>query len=425
MNTAKPGLEPGFVVLVAPSGSYRIAPYVRAASQLGMQILVVSDSAHSLVSEVANGITVDFTDPDQAFARIVDALLAKNVMCILATDDSCVGLCSRVANHFGLAQNSITAASLTQRKDLGRDALKKSGRNHPEYQLIPISKIGPGTLTVAYPVVIKPLGLSASRGVIRANNENDFLAACDRIETILDKTGITGFNRSHLLVEAYIDGDEFAVEGFICNGNFHLLTIFDKPEPLVGPFFEETYYLTPSQLSGHLKARLIDEVAGCCQAYGLEQGPVHAEARITAEGKVVLIELAARTIGGQCGQLIEFSLGQKLEEIIIQGLCGHLPEASEQVHSAGVLMIPVTDAGILQRIEGMTEALQVPYVKDLEIHIAPGYELIPLPEGSSYLGFIFAQGPDYRLTYQALKDAYQKLRFVTRPKWTLEPLVSG
>ncbi|MFT5219479.1 MAG: biotin carboxylase [Gammaproteobacteria bacterium] len=425
MNTAKPGLEPGFVVLVAPSGSYRIAPYVRAAKQLGMQILVVSNSAHSLVSEVAKGITVDFTDPDQAFALIVDALLSKNVMCILATDDSCVALCSGVANHFGLAQNSITAALLTQRKDLGRDALKKAGRNHPDYQLITLSAIEPGTLTIEFPIVVKPLGLSASRGVIRANNKNEFIAACDRIEIILEKTGITGFNRNNLLVEAYIDGDEFAVEGFICNGKFHLLTIFDKPEPLTGPFFEETYYLTPSQLNQQLKARLVDEVAACCQAYGLEQGPVHAEARITADGKVVLIELAARTIGGQCGQLLEFSLGQKLEEIIIQGLCGQLPAASEQKHSAGVLMIPVTKAGILQRIEGMTEALQVPYIKDLEIHIAPGYELIPLPEGSSYLGFIFAQAPDYKHTYQALKDAYAKLHFVTRPKWTLEPLVSG
>ena len=420
-NQAKPGSNPGFVLLVAPSGSYRIAAYTLAARALGMPILVVSNSEHSLVPDIANGITVDFEQAEQAYTTIIESIQDLNIACVLATDDICVELCSRIGKYLGLAQNSSASAKLTQRKDLAREALYASNCNTPDYQVIGIDDARPESLTIVYPVVIKPLALSASRGVIRANNDSEFATAIKRIDAILDSSGQQGFVRQHLLVESYIDGDEYAVEGFMVDGRFNLLTIFDKPEPLTGPYFEETYYLTPTRLDAHRKSVLVEEVANCCAAYGLQHGPVHAEVRLSAKGPI-LLELAARTIGGQCGQLIEFSLQQKLEELVIQGMCGQVPQADESAESAGVLMIPITDSGILQRVEGLTEALQTRFIRDIEIHINPGYELIPLPEGSSYLGFIFAQAPDFELAFAALKTAYAKLRFVTRPKWTLENL---
>jgi len=406
---------------VAPSGSYRIAAYSSAAQALGRPILVISNSEHSLVSDVANGITVDFEQPAAALDVILNELDGKAVACVLATDDSCVELCSRIADSLGLPHNKTDAAAITHRKDLGRAALARAGCNTPLFQVVELGDIDAGQLTVPCPVVVKPLALSASRGVIRANDEAEFVAACRRIDSILETTGVRGFSRRHLLVESYIDGEEYAVEGFMVDGEFRLLTIFDKPEPLSGPYFEETYYITPTRLATVARQQLVDEVAKCCRAYGLEHGPVHAEARITVEGPI-LLELAARTIGGQCGQLIEFSLQQKLEELVIQGMCGITPEAGERAESAGVLMIPITDAGILQRVEGLTEAMQTGFIEDIEIHINPGYELIPLPEGASYLGFIFARAPNFEQTYAALKSAYGKLGFVTRPKWSLENL---
>ena len=408
-------------MLIAPSGSYRIAAYSRAALALGRSILVVSNSVHSLVAEVASGITVDFGQPEQAYSDIITALDGMDVACLLATDDSCVALCSRVAAYLGLPQNSAAAALLTQRKDLAREALARAGCNTPSYQLIAIENADPSTLSLAYPVVLKPLSLSASRGVIRANNDAEFICALQRIDAILATTGQQGHVRDHLLVESYIDGSEYAVEGFIIDGQFRLLTLFDKPEPLTGPYFEETFYLTPSRLEEPQKLALILEVERCCVAYGLTHGPVHAEARLSETGPI-LLELAARTIGGQCAQLIEFSLKQKLEELVINGMCGILPVTPSKAESAGVLMIPIIDSGVLKRVEGLTEALQTEYVRDIEIHINPGYELIPLPEGSSYLGFIFAQAPTYEQTYSALQSAYSKLRFVTQPRWELENL---
>ena len=416
---AKPGDLPGFVVLVAPSGSYRIAAYCRAAEALGRPVLVVSNSAHSLISAVAEGITVDFSDSEQALADILTAIEGLEVSCVLATDDSCVTLCSRVAEHLGLPRNSLEAARLTARKDLAREALKQAGCNTPDYQLIDIDTATPETLEIPYPVVLKPLALSASRGVIRADNDAEFTQALPRIAGILESAGQQGETRDRLLVESYIDGDEYAVEGFVIDGEFRLLTIFDKPEPLTGPYFEETYYVTPSRLDSKATALLVEEVAHCCAAYGLAHGPVHAELRMN-DSVPILLELAARTIGGQCGQLIEFSLKHKLEELVISGMCGSLPETDREQESAGVLMIPITRSGILKRIEGMTEALQTEFVRDIEIHISPGYELRPLPEGASYLGFIFAQAPTFEQTWQALKQAHSSLRFVTGPSWRIE-----
>ena len=417
----EPGLEPGFVVLIAPSGSYRIAPYLNAALALGIGLIVVSNSKHSLIPEVAKGITVDFSDISQARSIILSAIEQSNIVCVLATDDSCVDLSNQIARHLNLPHNPTTATGLTHRKDLARQALKQAGCNTPNFQIIPIKGVVDIDLDIDYPVVVKPLSLSGSRGVIRANDHAEFVKAAQRIDSILDHSEQTGFERQHLLVEAYLDGPEFAVEGFMIDGTFHLLTIFDKPEPMTGPYFEETYYLTPSQLENKSRQALINEIANCCKAYGLEHGPVHAEARITSSGPI-LLELAARTIGGQCGQLIEFSLQQKLEQLVILGMCGHLPEISDKADAAGVLMIPITDSGLLKRVEGLTDAMQVKYIKDIEIHIRDGYELVPLPEGSSYLGFIFAQGPSYDETFLALKSAYQKLRFVTQPIWKLNQL---
>ena len=417
----KPGHAPGFVVLIAPAGSYRIAPYINAAHSLGIELIVVSNSEHSLIPSVAKGIFVNFSDMPKARSTILQAIAKLNVICVLATDDSCVDLGNQIAKHLNLPHNSTEASRLTHRKDLARQTLKRSSCNTPPFQTIQINNAASISLDMDFPVVLKPLSLSGSKGVIRADDYDAFVKAASRINSILESTGQTGFARDLVLVEAYLDGPEFAIEGFLIDGKFHLLTIFDKPESMSGPYFEETYYLTPSRLQKKRQQELVNEVINCCKAYGLEHGPIHAEARMTKSG-TVLLELAARTIGGQCGQLIEFSLKHKLEDLVIQGFCGNLPKLPNKIDTSGVMMIPITSSGLLKRVEGLTDAMKVKYIRDIEIHIREGYELVPLPEGSSYLGFIFAQAPSYKETLQALKSAYNKLRFITQPIWKLNQL---
>ena len=407
------------VLLVTPRYSYRIPAYLQAAQSLGMEVTVASDGAHSLIGALQQGIHVDFRDPLAARQRILAHTPSPHG--VIATDDSVVELAADVARALRLPGNPCGAGLFARRKDHARQRLQARGVPVPAHQSMALSDIAAGALPeIAFPLVVKPLAMSASRGVIRADDGAALRLACARISRIV-ATAPHPEERQRVLIEHYLPGLEIALEGILHRGRLHVVAVFDKPEPLTGPFFEETYYLTPSRLDDERLRMLCDEVARCCRAYGLEQGPVHAEARLTSGGPV-LLEPAARTIGGQCGQLIEFSLRQKLEETVIRGMCGLPLQGSTRADAAGVLMIPITEAGILQRVEGLTDALQTEFVEDIEIHIRPGYELRPLPEGASYLGFVFAQGPDFEATYGALKKAYSRLKFVTRPKWELESL---
>ena len=410
----------GFIVLIAPARSYRVASYIHAAEQLGRHLLIVSDSKHSLVSSIASGITVDFTRQDDALAIILDALRGNWIMAVIATDDLVVTLSSRVAQALGLPHNDAAATRLTYRKDLARKRLQQQHCNVPEFQVCTFRDTRSVAATLNYPVVLKPLMLSGSRGVIRADNADEFIAAARRIEKIVEHEPAEEYEQTHFLVEAFLPGAEIAIDGFVQDGRFLTLALFDKPEPLNGPCFEESFYITPSRLPTSVQQQIIEEVEKCCAAYGLTHGPIHAEARITDQG-VFLIEMASRTIGGQCAQLIEYALGRKLEEVIIQLMCFEPVELSQNDRHAGVLMIPIPRRGMLKRVEGLIDAQQVEHISHIEIHIQPGYEMIPLPEGASYLGFIFASAPGFDETWRALAQAHKQLRFITAPSWKIEP----
>ncbi len=405
--------------MVAPNRSYRVASYIDAATRLGLQLIIVSDSEHSLVSAVASGITVDFADPDLAFEQVKLSIADKSILSVIATDDAVVTLASRIARELGLPHNDPKASRLTVRKDLARIRLQQEQCNVPEFSVCAIYDAADKATEFTYPVVLKPLMLSGSRGVIRADDPTQFIAAAERLERILANEPASDYERRHFLVEQYLDGDEIAFDGFVQDGRLLPLAMFDKPEPMNGPFFEESYYITPSRHDAATQQAIVEEIERCCAAYGLRHGPIHAEARITTQG-VVLLEMASRTIGGQCARLIEYVLGSNLEQVIIQLMSDRSPEYQRGSKHAGVLMIPIEQSGVLKRVEGLIKAQQVANITDIEIHIQPGYELIPLPEGSSYLGFIFASAETFDQTLQALREAHQQLKFITSPRWELE-----
>lgn len=409
----------GFILLIAPSRSYRVASYRDAAERLGYQLIIVSDSKHSLVSAVASGITIDFSQPESSVGTILSAITGKNILAVIATDDRVVTLSSRIARALDLAFNDPAASILTCRKDLARIRLQQHHCNVPDFSVCDFNDTAAEAQTIAYPVVLKPLMLSGSRGVIRANNRAEFIAAAERIKKILAIEPGDDYERSHFLIEQFLQGDEIAIDAFIQDGKFISLALFDKPEPMNGPYFEESYYITPSRHSDDTQQQIVKEIERCCAAYGLTHGPIHAEARLTDQG-VVLLEMASRTIGGQCAQLIEYTLGLKLEELIIRLMCFEQLDIKHQQSHAGVLMIPIKQKGMLKRVEGLIDAQQEKHITQVEIHIQPGYELTPLPEGSSYLGFIFAKANTYDETFSALRSAFKKLRFITSQSWPIE-----
>lgn len=418
MNRAVPG-GGAHVLLIAPPTSYRIAPYVGAAGRLGIDLTIASQGEHSLVSAVAQGLHVDFASPERALERILTTLQDRDIAAVVATDDAAVELASRAARALGLAHNPPESARLARRKDLARARLQAAGVPVPRFHLIDLTRpIAAQSAHLDYPVVVKPLMLSGSRGVMRADDAPALEAACQRLHAILSQEDGTAWERSHALVEQYLPGVEVALEGMLSGGRLQVLAVFDKPDALEGPFFEETYYVTPSRLPMATQQRIRRHVAQACTAYGLREGPVHAELRVDG-ARAWILEVAARTIGGQCARLLRFGTGFGLEELVLARAVGRAVEAPSVAGAAGVLMIPIPRAGVLRRVEGVLAARQVPGIEEVEISVREGYELVPLPEGASYLGFVFARATDPAAVEAALRRAHAHLRVVTAPLWKI------
>ncbi len=408
------------VLIIAPHGSYRTFAFTRAAETLAINTLIASDGKHSLISAYAHGIHLDFTEPDSLYTQLLESIQDYNVVGVIATDDYTTELAARIAQALNLPHNDPAAVLLTQRKDLARERLKSYGVSKPEHWRLDLSIDLKQQLTpIVFPVVVKPVALAGSRGVIRANDQTELLKAIDRITQLLNSMNDLSLDaKKYLLVEAFIEGDEFAIEGMLYQGELKLLTIFDKPEPMNGPYFEENYYLSPSKLGKETQHNITEVLQQACNAYGLTEGPIHAECRIR-DGQVFIIEVAARTIGGLCARLLSVGTGHSLEEIVLKHAMGQRFEIEPQQHAAGVLMIPIPKAGILKRIEGMLAAQAVDHIDEINIQIREGHELIPLPDGSSYLGFIFAYADTTEEVEHALRTAHAHLNFVIAPVWKL------
>lgn len=405
-------------MLVAPHSSYRISPFLSAAQSLGVDTLVASTSEHSLVSAVAEGLHIDLDRPQHSLDPILDAARQRPFAGVVASDDSAVTLAAQVAAALGLPHNAPDAVHLTQRKDLARARLAEHGLPVPDHRRLDLHGDLPAqAAAIHYPCVLKPLSLSGSRGVIRADTAEQLLAAAERIGAIVAE--LPGdVERRFLLVEDYLPGREVALEAMLHNGKLQVLALFDKPDPLQGPYFEETYYITPSRLPAVHQARIAQRVSEACAAYGLAQGPIHAELRLH-DDEAWIVEIAARTIGGQCASLLRHGSGHGLEELVVAQAVGRPLTPQAMAEAAGVLMIPIPRGGILRRVEGLGAARRVEHIVEVDIYVREGYELVPLPEGAAYFGFIFARGPDPAAVEAALREAHGCLNVVTAPVWKL------
>ncbi|VAW66774.1 Argininosuccinate lyase [hydrothermal vent metagenome] len=389
---------------------------------MGLDVLIASNGEYSLISEVHGGLHIDIDNHPASLKAVLIEAEQRPFAGVLGSDDSTVELAAKVAEQLGLPHNPPDAARLTRRKDLARAHLSSNSCAVPMHCLIdlkrPLHKQMTGLLkALHWPCVIKPLNLSASRGVIRVNNEAEFIQACERIKPLIANLS-DEFESRVVLVEQYIDGVEVAFEGYMHRGKLHTLVIFDKPEPLTGPYFEETIYVTPSGLGNKIQQKIIQRVEEACEAYGLVTGPVHAELRIDQQDAWIL-EVASRTIGGDCARSLDAGNDFNLEELTISLAINKILPVKAPVNARGVMMIPIKQGGILRRVEGLSEARLIPHIEKVDIIIREGNELIPLPEGNQYPGYIFAQAETPQVVVAALKAAYDKLNFVVAPVFKL------
>lgn len=406
--SASPGPPPRVLVL-AGAHSYRLEAFQSAANRLGVDVVRGLDAPPAYSGAGLNFLRLDFRDPAGVTRQVTQFAGDRPFQAIIPTDDATVTLAARLASALGLPHNSVEAAELTRDKHKMRQRLAQAGLRTPWFRLFSTAASPAQTATaVPYPCVLKPTCLSGSRGVIRADDPRQFVQAFFRIQRLLESLGAT-----EILVEAYIPGREFALEGLLRQGALTTLALFDKPDPLEGPFFEETIYVTPSRERPEVQAAIQGCVADAAEALGLREGAVHGEVRVNADG-AWLVEVAGRSIGGLCAQTLRFAhrADITLEELILrQALGWQIASTQRERQAGGVMMLPISARGALAGWRGQDAAQAVPGIESIEITARLNYPLEPLPEGDSYLGFIFARGATPAAVERALRAAHRCLSF--------------
>jgi biotin carboxylase len=403
------------LLLLLPTTTYRTEDFLDAARTLGVDVVCASEKPSTFEAHAPDYLlTIDFADPDAAAARVAELAARRPLNAVVGVDDLTSVAAAAIAERLGLRSNPLAAVAAARDKYQMRQCLAAGGVPIPRFRRIALKDDAfLAARGVAFPCVLKPLALSASRGVIRANNVDQFIAAVRRIGALLQRADVEvdGDAAQFLLAEEYIPGVEVAVEGLLMGGTLHTLALFDKPDPLEGPFFEETLYVTPSRLPATVQRAIEQVTASACAALGLAEGPIHAELRVNDGGPWVL-EVAARSIGGLCSRTLRFGTGMTLEEIILRHALGWpIASLSRERRPAGVMMIPVPRAGRLGGVRGLDAAKAVDGIEEVTITAHVGQELVPLPEGWRYLGFIFARADSPDAVEAALRDAHARLVF--------------
>ena len=404
------------VLLLLPTTTYRAHDFLEAAARLHLDVTVGTEETSALEGVNRQGLlTLDFRDPAACARRVEEFARDVPVDAVVGVDEETAVAAAAISARLGRPSNPPGAAVAAWHKGTLRRRLAAHGVSQPAFRLFfRDESAASAAAAVRYPCVLKPTFLAGSRGVIRADGSEEFLAAWARIGRILDLPDVKrrgGKLAREILVEEFVPGPELSLEGLLDRGSLSVLALFDKPDPLDGPFFEETIYVTPSRRPVAEQAAIRDLVARGARALELSEGPVHAEVR-WGPGGPRLIEIAARSIGGLCSRTLTFGTGMSLEEIILRSALGMPVETLERENrAAGVLMIPIPKAGVLESVAGLDRAKGVPGIVDAVVSAHAGQQLVPLPEGSRYLGFVFSRAATPEEAEAALRAAHRRLEF--------------
>ena len=422
------------VLLLATTTGYQIRSFGEAAEKVGVRLVFASDRCDQLEDPWWDqAIPVRFHEAAQSIQAVVQRFADTPPAGIVAVGDRPAVLASHLASVFGLPGHPPAAAAISRNKLLTRQALRDAGLPTPWFELVSIdAAAAPLATRVPYPAVIKPLALAGSRGVMRVNDTAEFVAAFARLRALLQLPDVRIEREDaheYALIESFVPGSEYAIEGLLERGEMRVLAIFDKPDPLDGPFFEETIYATPSSTDAIVQRRIVEAVMAAVRGIGLRHGPIHAECRVNGDG-VHVLEVAARPIGGLCARALRFrrqtdavarttrpadeddGRTMSLEEVLLRHAIGDtVSDVVREDSASGVMMIPIPKRGVYRGVDGVDDARAVGGIEDIRITAKPETALVPLPEGKSYLGFIFSRGSTARDVVRALRDAHARLRF--------------
>ncbi len=431
------------VLLLLPAAGYANHDFQQAAETLGVEVITCADFCHQLAPAwgLPPLMSVPFDRPAESVPRILSAL--KNLRltphpaltqratvssplqageggplysidAVIPTDDHGLELAAHLRLALGLPGNAVEAVMRLRDKFHFRQLQQAHGLLHPAFCAVQHNDNGAVVAAqLGFPLVVKSRQLNASRGVIRVNNPAEFSHALAQVRRIQARY-LRDAELLGVLIESFIPGTEVALEGVLNHGQLQVLALFDKPDPLDGPTFEETIYVTPSRLPPQTQAAIADAVSRACAAAGITEGAIHAEARINAEG-VWLLEIAPRAIGGLCGRTLTATLGISSAEIVLRHALGLPLDIQSPKVAAGVMMIPIPTTGMLQAVDGVETGRAMPHITGIEITAAVGQLIAPPPEGASYLGFIFSRAANPETAEAALRAAHAQLVIRIQP----------
>jgi biotin carboxylase len=424
------------VLLFATTTGYQTRAFGDAAERLGVGLVFATDRCNVLDDPWQDAaLAIRFHQERESIEAIATAAVEKPIDGVIAVGDRPSIVAAATCEALNLPWHPYAAVTTARSKLLTRRQLRDAGLPVPWFRSIELSADPRSLLPIDFPCVLKPVALSGSRGVMRADDEPGLVAAFNRLRSIVKAPDIRG-ERSGIhdtaLIEGFIPGREVAVEGLMTAGRLRVLAIFDKPDPLDGPFFEETIYVTPSSLPFSDQAAIVQAVMSAADAIGLRHGPIHAECRLNDRGAFVL-EVAARPIGGLCARVLRFAAGGaqnhaaiSFEELLLRHAIGQQVAAYEREEAASaVMMIPIPRRGVFRSVAGIDQARAVPGIDDVRITAKPDQVLVPLPEGNSYLGFIFARADEPSSAVGALREAHARLVMDIEPEVRVLQSVHG
>lgn len=400
------------LLLLLPAAGYANQDFIDAAGRLNIELVACADYCHRLAPGwgLPPLMSVPFDQPDLALPQVLRALM-QPVDAVLAADDHGMALAARLREALRLPGNPPEAVAMLTDKLFFRQLQQAAGLPHPEFAVVHDDDVNaaPG-----FPLVVKARRLNASRGVIRADDAVQLARAMKQVQRIQARVQRDAAALG-LLVERFIPGAEIALDGLLSHGNLRVLAVFDKPDPLDGPFFEETCFVTPSRLPAVTQRELADAVGRACAAAGVTDGVIHAEARINDAG-IWLLEIAPRGIGGLCGRVLAGTHGMTSAEIVLRHATGLPLPAQPEQGAAGVMMLPIPASGIFHGIDGLDAARCIAHVSGIEITAHPGQLVAPPPEGGGYLGFIFSRAATPQQAEAALRAAHAALTVRIQPQ---------
>lgn len=402
------------VLLLMTSRTYRARAFLEAAESLGAPMVIGTEADTPLMSG-ERGLSLDFSAPEEAAESVVMFSESVPLAAIVAAEDEGTWLAAESARRLGLPHNPPQSVAAVRDKAELRGRLVSAGLLAPRGLRIDLDLDPEDTADdLNYPAVIKPRFLAGSQGVLRVDDPAEFVAGFLRLRHLLRQPNIRrlgGELAESVWCETYIPGEEIALEGLLTHGRLQVLAIFDKPDPLEGPTFEETIYVTPSRQPADRQTQAAEAVQDAVRVLGLQEGPVHAELRLNSEG-AWLIDLAPRSIGGLCARTLRFDQGESLESLILRQALGQdVTRAIRERAASGVMMIPIPRAGRLDAVDGQARAAAISGVEAVIISLPIGAQLVPLPEGDRYLGFIFARADAPETVEESLRRAHAGLDF--------------